>query len=87
MPKQIFLNDATILELYEGEFEDENKEKKPYYQLRAYQFGHQSDFLTVIKLTEKQLETVKPLVHKKVNLLLEQKAFNGRISYHFSKVA
>ena len=87
MAKEVFIRDAEVLELYQGEFENDDNKKQPYYQLRVYQHGQQSDFLTVVKLKPEQLKIARDLVGTKVNLLTEQKSYGNKISYHFAAVA
>lgn len=86
MAKEVLIREAQVLELYEGEFENDEGKKQSYYQLRVFQFGEQSDFLTVVKLKLDQLKDAASLVGKKVNMLTEQKQYGNKISYHFASV-
>lgn len=86
MAKEVLIRDAEVLEVYQGEFENDKQEKIPYHQARVFQRNQQSDFMTVVKLKSDQVLTAKSLVGKKVNLLTEQKAFQNKVSYHFKEV-
>jgi hypothetical protein len=85
MAKEVLLRDVEVLELYKGEFETKDKpgQKMPYYQLRCYQMNQQSDYMTVVKVTSKEVSEVSALVGSTVSLLTDQRAFNGKISYHY----
>ncbi len=86
MAKEVLIREAQILELFEGEFVNENNEKQSYFQFRVFQPNQQSDFMTVVKLKLDQLKDASALVGKTVNLLTEQKSYQGKISYHFASV-
>lgn len=62
------IKDAMVLEVYEGNFEDDNKQGHKFFQARVYEYGQNFPGLRQLKVKSDDLAAARGLVGKRANI-------------------